>query len=211
MDRRKLLALGLLGLWGSAGARVGNTRPLNQGLRFGLLTAKLIHRRGLDRVVAVPLEDSHICFAVAGAVAASLRALGREAWVIEGGPGLGDEIAAVLPDTIYLAHFGGLPDPVVQQGLEGDLAQLIESAEPAALVLHWPTLTRGYFEKALFAVEGALEWVEGRATYAAINDGRRAVMKQLVDPLAFLWEEVDALPLEEWDPLTRHRARLNRS
>jgi len=206
MKRREFL-VSTLAVLGMASARVSNTIPVNQGLRFARLTALLIQRRGLDRVLAVSLEGSHVCFAVAGAVAAVLRQLGTEAWFAEGGEGLENDLDLLQPDTVYLAYFGGLPDPVVQRGLDGDLARLAQHTDPKAVVLHWPTLTRGYFERSLYQVEGALDWIEARTTFAAINDGRRAVMKRLRDPLSLSWEEVDALPLDAWPPLTRGPTR----
>lgn len=202
MKRRQLLTLGAATAAGWALGRSSRPRPLNQGLRFGVLTARLIDRAGLNRVVAVALEDSHVCFAVAGAVAATLRQLGREAWMLEGGAGLEHDLDAVQPDTLYLAYFGGLPDDVVQAGLDADLARLVRRGGEETVVLHWPTVTRGYFENALYGVEGALEWAELRTIYAAINEGRRAVFKRLTDPLALTFEEVDALPMEGWPPLT---------
>ncbi len=202
MNRRQLLGAGWTLAAGWAWAKASRPRPLNQGLRFGVLTARLIHRRGLDRVVAVALEDSHVCFAVAGAVAAVLRQQGREAWMLEGGAGLETDLDVVGPETLYLAYFGGLPDAVVQAGLDADLARLVARGGDETVVLHWPTVTRGYFENALFGVEGALEWAEEREIYAVINEGDRAVMKRLTDPLALTFEEVDALPLEDWAPLT---------
>lgn len=202
MNRRQVLALGAAAAGGLVLARSSRPRPLNQGLRFAVLTARLIDRAGLDRVVSVALEDSHVCFAVAGAVAATLRQLGREAWMLEGGEGLDADLDAVHPDTLYLAYFGGLPDEVVQAGLDADLARLVARGGEETVVLHWPTVTRGYFENALFSVEGALDWAEERTIYAALNEGSRAVFKRLVDPLALTFEEVDALPMEDWPPLT---------
>ncbi len=202
MNRRQLLSAGWALASGWAWAKASRPRPLNQGLRFGVLTARLIHRRGLDRVVTVALEDSHVCFAVAGAVAAVLRQLGRQAWMLEGGTGLETDLDIVGPQTLYLAYFGGLPDAVVQAGLDADLTRLVARGGEEAVVLHWPTVTRGYFENSLFGVEGALEWAEEREIYAVINEGDRVVMKRLTDPLALTFEEVDALPLEEWAPLT---------
>ena len=201
MHRRRFLAGLVTGVSSLAFGRVGRNRPLNQGLRLAVATAKLIDKLALDRVAAVTLEESHICFAVAGAVTATLRDRGRTAWLVEGGPGLEADLAPLEPRTVYMAHFGGLPDPVVQRGVSGDLEQIMAASDPEALVLHWPTLARGYFEQAVYEIENALEWIENRRVYAVINQDGTAVLKRLTDPLAWTWATLDQVPLSPWPPL----------
>lgn len=165
MVRKTLLSLLTVGFISFSFAQQANPflapERVNPRINVAVQIAKDLKAKNYNRIAVVYMETSDLCALFAGALVASLKTLGVDAYYIKGGEGLEERLMRANPSYIYMAYFGDRPHEEVQNQFNADLRRVLTYAPNMTVILQ-PSLVALGFLSGVYSDERLAREVEGK-------------------------------------------------